>query len=146
MTSEALLNKELVQLSEEETKRAEQFHLKRYAFAWIKGKLTFHTKQDERDHQHWLMEDYHISLEEFEETNRGYMIDGKIQLFIGSDFKPVDPSTVYMSDIKKLINEYSIRYKDETVSICNGVKIGKVGEIWEPIEKWFTVKLKDTKQ
>lgn len=135
MKSDALINGEVIELTEDERKAGEKFHKGRKAFAWIKGKLEFIEEGDDRDHQHWMLDEFGITPAEFETTLRGYMNPDKIQLFIGSDFRPLDTDKISVDDFNKLLHIYGERYNKDTVEIYNGVVIGKVGDIWPPIYK-----------
>lgn len=131
---DSLINGVRRTLSDAEAKDADTFHRERFAFAWVDGILTFNeNNNDGRDHEHWLKEDFGITEEQFENINRGYMKPTYIQLFKGSSFKPVDTSEISVSDFKKLCEVHGSRYGTDKVEIRNGVKVGKVGEIWPPI-------------
>ena len=136
MKNDAIINGKTVLLSKTETERAAAFHKSRLPFAWIRGTLVFNNNaNDDRDHQHWLLEDFGILPDEWEKTPRGYMIDGRIQLFIGSDFRELEFDIIPKSDITSICRKYYEVYKKPLVQIYNGVKVGKVGEIWKPIKK-----------
>lgn len=128
----------MVKLSRKEKEAAEKFHKSRIAFAWVNGELVLNDNdEDDRDHQHWLMEDYGISIEEFEKLPRGYMIRDKIQLFTGSTFARIEDKDLRlpMADILRLRDIYKKKFPNSvSVWIYNGVRVGKVGEIWIPIE------------
>ncbi|MBR1453992.1 MAG: hypothetical protein IJ593_05050 [Lachnospiraceae bacterium] len=132
MTSDAIINGNLVILSNEERETAEKFHKHRVGFAWINGKLEFIPFGDDRDHQHWMLEEFNISADEFENIPRGYMMDGRIQFFIGSSFKEMNIGIVSDDDYAELFNVYNNTFDNTTVQMYNGVIVGKVGEIWEP--------------
>lgn len=134
MKSDAIINGKVVELNDKEKKEAEEFHKKRYAFAWINGKLTFNDNEnDDRDHQHWLLDDYGVTPEQWEKLPRGYMLPDRIQLFIGSTFSAVPTDLISVTDFAELISKHHTRYNSKEVKVYNGVKIGKVGEVWEPI-------------
>lgn len=133
MTNDALINSKIIMLSEDEKQEAEKFHKSRYAFAWVNGKLVFNDKRDDRDHQHWLLEDFSVTIEEFENLNRGYMLPTYIQLFRGSKFSPIDTSEISVLDFKELCKIHGNKYGTDKVEVRNGVKIGKIGEVWPPI-------------
>lgn len=134
MKSDALINKEKVILSEKDRVAGENFHKKRFAFAFVNGELKFNTAGDDRDHQHWLCEDFGLTVDEFENTPRGYMLPDRIQLFIGSDFRPLNTSLISMSDFNTLLRTHGDRYNTKKITVYNGVKIGKIGEVWSPLE------------
>lgn len=142
ISEQALINNKVVSLSKDEQDKAEKFHKSRCAFAWVNGKLIFNENPDDgRDHQHWLLEDYGITEEQFEHINRGYMIPERIQLFIGSGFKPVNLNTIKYADIIKLVKIHNKRYATREVIIYNGVNVGKIGEVWTPIDRVGIIKL-----
>ena len=130
----AIINGAEVHLDSETSKAASNFHANRKAFAWVNGLLTFNENEgDVRDHQHWLCEDYGLSLDEYEETPRGYIKKNRIQLFIGSSFSRLNIEEVE-DDFETLINRHEEIFNERKCTIFNGVHIGKIGEIWEPIE------------
>lgn len=139
MKKDAIINNKKIHLTDEEKEAGEAFHRKRYAFAWINGKITFNDNiNDDRDHQHWLCEDYSLSVEDWEKTPRGYMLPDRIQLFIGSKFEQLNTNKISMGDFNTLLKVHGKRYNTLSVTVYNGVKIGKIGEVWEPIEKLGT--------
>jgi len=134
VVKEALIDNKRIDLTDEEAKGAAEFHLKRYAFAWVHGKLTFNDSDtDTRDHEHWLKEDFSVTDEEFESLNRGYMLPTHIQLFKGSKFEEIDMNDISVLDFKKLCEIHGKRYGTLEVEVRNGVKIGNIGEVWPPI-------------
>lgn len=141
MTSDAIINGQTVILEDDEKEAAEKFHKKRLAFAWIHGKLTFNENlNDDRDHQHWLLEDFGISPAEWESIPRGYMLPGKIQLFIGSDFRKLDATAIPSTDFDLLRSKHYDRYGVSEINVYNGVFVGKVGDIWKPMEHLWVLK------
>lgn len=145
ITSDAIINGKMTTLTKDEMEQAANFHRNRVAFAIVNGKLWVNTnRHDERDHQHWLMEDFEMSIEEFEQCDRGYMIKDRIQLFRGSDFHPIEDPIGFMEKYaKSLLQFYSFKWKPDPIRglindphfrVCNGVKVGKVGELWDPLE------------
>ena len=79
-----------------------------------------------------MLEEFNISADEFENIPRGYMMDGRIQFFIGSSFKEMNIGIVSDDDYAELFNVYNNTFDNTTVQMYNGVIVGKVGEIWEP--------------
>ena len=72
MKNDAIINGKQITLSDEERKAGEKFHLSRYPFAWVNNQLVFNDNtNDDRDHQHWLCEDYGLTVEEWERVPRG---------------------------------------------------------------------------
>ncbi len=134
MTNDALINNKVVELTDEEKAASEKFHKSRLPFIWIDNKLIINENEDDdRDHQHWVCEDFGLTIPEFEALNRGYMIEGRIQFFRSSTFEMIDTSEISVEDFNKLLKIQHSRYNTDKVVVCNGVHIGKVGEIWEPI-------------
>lgn len=87
MTNDTVINGKEVELEGVEKTEAEKFHKEQIAFAMIpdgNGKnmqyeLVFNEDStDDRDHMHWLMDDYGITLEVFEGLVRGYIKPGRI--------------------------------------------------------------------
>lgn len=72
-------------------------------------------------------------MEQFENIYRGFMIPENIQLFMGTDFKAI-PIEAYdnlpKADIGTIKAKFKSMYNKEEVTVYNGVKIGKVGEVW----------------
>ena len=112
--------------------KEERFHQNRIAFAWLNGKWEYN-EYDKRDHLHWLHEDFNISIKEYENIPRGYMIEDRIQLFIGSKFEEIDDNTLLLLNIKELLEKYKSVYDSNNINIFNGVIVGNIGDIWEPI-------------
>ena len=135
MTNDALLNGQVILLSDTEVTRAADFHKNRYAFAFMNNTIVFNNNpNDDRDHQHWLLDEFGISPVEFENIPRGYMKKDRIQLFVGSNFSPIDKSILTRENISILLAAHHKRYASKVVPIYNGVRIGKVGDIWPPVE------------
>lgn len=139
MDKMARINGKMVELPDEERIAAEKFHRSRLSFAWINGDLVVNDNMsDDRDHHHWMGEDYGVTDEDFEKLPRGYMMLDKIQLFVGSSFAQISKAdlSIPMRDILKLRDLYRKTFPENSgkVWIYNGVTIGKVGEIWSPIE------------
>lgn len=133
MKSDAIINGKTITLANSARKAGEAFHKKRYAFAWVGGKLVYNdNEQDDRDHQHWLLEEYGITPEMFEAVPRGYMMGGRIQFLLGSAFGEVNMDTIKAEDITALVRKHTERYGLDKVEVYNGVIIGKIGEIWKP--------------
>lgn len=135
MTNDALLSGQVILLSDTEITRAADFHKNRYAFAFMNNTIIFNNNpNDDRDHQHWLLDEFGISPVEFENIPRGYMKKDRIQLFVGSNFSPIDKSILTRENISILLAAHRKRYASKVVPIYNGVRIGKVGDIWPPVE------------
>jgi len=132
MTNDAIINGEVVRLTDEEVNVASAFHKMRLPFIWIDGLLLFNMNEtDDRDHQHWVLEDFGITPEKWEKLPRGYILPGRIQFFEGSHFKPTDMASL-AKDVPKVIDWYH-KLHDEPYSMYNGVVVGKVGDVWPPM-------------
>lgn len=140
MKSDTIINGKTIRLTDAERRAGEAFHKSRLAFAWINGRLVFNRKpNDDRDHQHWLLEDYDIAPEQWELLPRGYIIEGRIQLFVGSDFRPIDTSTVSRKDLSRLYAKHCSMYPSAKCNLYNGVQVGQIGKLWPPIEHISTL-------
>lgn len=108
--------------------KVNEFHKSRVMFAILEGELK-HTVNDNRGHKEWLKEDYNLTDDEFEIVTRGYMKDGNIIFYKGSNF-------TYDSCVELDANIYSHKiaemYKIGEVDVYVGVKVGEIGEIWKP--------------
>ena len=141
---EALINGELRQLNDNEAFEASKFHSTRLAFIWIDGDLIFNKLGDTRDHQHWVLEDFGISPEKFETLPRGYCKADRIQLFIGSGFKPLEEEhlELFNNSFKYIAVKHKRTFRTKgIIPVYNGVVVGKVGEVWPPLR---TVRVYDT--
>ena len=127
----ALINGKEVILDIDSAIKADAFHKSRLAFAYVNETLKFNRLNDGRDHQHWLLQDFGISAKDFEGIPRGYIRPGRIQFFQGSDFRVTDYS-VFKLDI--LLDKYQEFFGSGNIEVCNGVHIGKVGDVWKPID------------
>lgn len=141
MTTDALIKGEVVQLGIDEKEKAEKFHRERIAFAIVGDKLLINSDEsDDRDHQHWLSEDFGVTVEEFEELTRGYIKTGRLQLFKGSGFECIDTSNIRLDHILELVKQHNKKFGKLDIEVFSGVSIGKVGEIWEPIKNIMNIR------
>lgn len=141
MTTDALINGNIIELNSEEKEKAEKFHRERIAFVILDNKLVVNDNpDDDRDHQHWLTEDFKITIKEFERLTRGYIKPGRIQLFIGSKFECINPDTLRLDHLLDLICLHNKKFGNNDIQVFNGVHIGKVGDIWEPIQRLMYLK------
>lgn len=110
-------------------------------FAFIDGQVSYRT-YDNRDHAHWLYEDYAIDEAGFEAIDRGYIrplennniVNIMVYRGIGHN-----RTTVTLSMIRQLthlvVSVYGKKFlSGKKLNIYSGVRIGKVGEIWEPLD------------
>lgn len=112
-----------------------EFHRKRIMFAYINNQFVEFIN-DDRDHLTALKEDYHISNDEFKHIIRGYYLNNGVFIYKDFDFEPV-PIYEYpvgmMDDLIGIVNEYATE-KHISVKIFNGLKIGRIGEPWKPVQ------------
>lgn len=143
MDDRAIINGKSVLLNADEVKGAAEFHKSRIAFGDVYGLLRFNTDPlDDRDHQHWICEDYNMEIADFENIIRGYIVDGEIYFYTGSDFRCVSEHKITLEMIKNIIEVYKNHFSNSDVIIYNGVIIGKVGERWAPKNKLLDIKLR----
>ncbi len=140
MIKDAVINGKTVELCDTDAKAAEIFHSGRLAFAFVGHdmKLEFCNFGDARDHQHWLLDEFGVSKEQFESVPRGYVKSGRVQLFMGSGFKKIPNhkiGNIHLSQWQSIADKHREVFGTGTVEVFNGVKIGKIGEVWEPLEK-----------
>lgn len=141
MTNDVVINNKRQELSNDEMSKAADFHKNRIAFAFVNKKIVFNTdSNDDRDHMHWIMEDYNLTQSEFETLNRGYISEGKIFLHKGTSFDKVMLNDISLEDIVQLIDKHNDFFSRETILVYNGMKIGKIGEIWKPLSCIFIIK------
>lgn len=128
-------------LTKEELEKESEFHVGRTMFAFIDGHVQYRT-YDNRDHAHWLHEDYGIDESGFEAIDRGYIrpvennnvVNIMVYRGIGHN-----RTTVTLSMIRQLthlaVSVYGKKFlSGKKLNIYSGVRIGKVGEIWEPLD------------
>lgn len=121
----------------------ETFHESRIIFAFPDKKLAVMTN-DNRDHVRWLHEDYGITEEQFEQIDRGYLRKepetGCIMCLVykGINHAPTNVTNGMVEELKELAAKY---WKDTVLRVWTGCKVGKPGEIWEPISFVTDVRL-----
>ena len=144
----ATINGKDIELNEVDKSDAENFHRKRIAFCYVDNIIRFNVdRNDDRDHQHWITEDYNISRDEFESLIRGYISKDSIVVYRGTDFRCVLESDLEFLklDLGKIVSNYKKFYNssNNVLALYNGVKIGRVGYIWKPIDKICEVNIND---
>ena len=140
MIKDAVINGKTVELCDTDAKAAEIFHSGRLAFAFVGDgmKLEFCNFGDVRDHQHWLLDEFGVSKEQFESVPRGYVKPGRVQLFMGSGFNKIpNPKigNIHLSQWSAIADKHRELFGTGIVEVFNGVQNGKIGEVWEPLEK-----------
>ena len=122
------------------------FHTSRIMFAFPNGEPDYR-KNDPRDHATWLYEEYGVSEEEFDQTDRGYLKvltdSGKpyVQCIVyrGLDFQETHITEKVTAWLKDLASEH---FPGMTLRIYTGCVIGKVGDVWPPKRYIAEYKLK----
>lgn len=129
-----------ITLTSKEQKEVGTFHKSRIAFAILSdGKCAVNIK-DIREHRVYLQEDFGISFEEFENLVRGYIKPGRIVFYKTSGFYPIDNIS---EKILSIVSEKALEFFGSgKYEIWNGLKIGKFGEEWQPIQKHGFVLIK----
>lgn len=136
-----LVNDKLVELTVEEKESEKRYHISRIAFAFVYGELEL-LINDERDHMQWLREDFSIKDKAiFDSIVRGYIKCNEIYLYKTSNFYPIENSELTLDMIHSLLNIARVKSNNEYKSYIfyNGVKVGKIGEQWKPIEKLLEI-------
>ena len=138
LNEETIINGKNVKLSQKEQKGVAKFHKSRIAFSVIFKEdgsydLAINTR-DEREHRVYLQEDFGITDEIFETLIRGYIKHGKIMFYVSSHFNPALPEILTEQLMKDLLLIAKREFGAGEYIIGNGVKVGKPGEEWQPIE------------
>jgi len=109
--------------------------MRRTAFLIVGGKVIYLPKNSDKSHREFAKE---IGIDEktFETLERGYFLKDKIVYFHGSDWSH-DERTVAAA--KKYSREIMQYCKVERAEIWCGVIVGKVGEIWSPLNHILTI-------
>ena len=124
--------KEII-LTAEEKKGVDEFHKSRVAFAILNdGRCAINVK-DIREHKVYLQEDFWVSFEEFETLVRGFIKPGRIVFYKTLSFIPIENISEEILDI--ISGKAMEFFGAGKYEIWNGLKIGKLGEEWEPVEK-----------
>ena len=128
-----IINGKQITLTPEEKKGVEEFHKSRIAFAFLNdGNCAINIK-DVREHKIYLQEDFGISFDEFENLTRGYIKPGRIVFYKTSEFIPIENIT---EKVLSVISEKALEFFGPgKYEIWNGLKIGKPGEEWKPIQR-----------
>jgi hypothetical protein len=121
-----------ITLTSEEQLAVEKFHTGRLAFAILNdGRCAINAK-DPREHKVYLQEDFGISAEEFDTLIRGYIKTGRIVFYKTLDFIPVEAIS---KEILDAVSEKALEFFGAgKYEIWNGLKVGKLGQEWPPIQ------------
>lgn len=128
-----------VLLSREEKAKVDEFHMSRVAFAILKDGSCAINVKDVREHRVYLQEDYGVSFEEFENLVRGFIKFGRIVFYKTLSFTPIENIP---EEVIKMVAEVALNFFGAgEYEIWNGLKISKLGEEWEPVQKKGIVKV-----
>jgi hypothetical protein len=133
-----IINGQEVDLSKEEQAGVTEFHESRIAFAVIPKEdggydLAINTR-DAREHRVYLREDFGITDELIDTLVRGYIKRGKVMFYVSSYFKPAEREALTAQLIVDLLRIAEEEFGSGKYMVGNGVRIGKPGEEWPPIE------------
>ncbi len=128
-----IINGKQIALTPKEKKMVDEFHKSRIAFAFLDdGRCAINVK-DVREHKIYLQEDFGISFDEFENLTRGYIKPGRIVFYKTLEFVPIESIT---EEVLSIVSEKALEFFGSgKYEIWNGLKIGKPGEEWEPIQR-----------
>ncbi len=124
-------------LTAEEKKQVDNFHKSRIAFAFLSDGRCALNIHDVREHKIYLQEDFGVSFAEFENLIRGFIIRGRIVFYKSSAFLPIENiSPQHFAVVYEKAVEFFGKGEYE---VWNGLKVGKLGEQWQPIQKMKNV-------
>lgn len=118
-------------MNTEETK----FHEHRVAFAIIDGSLHS-IANDSRSHKEWLMEEFNLSVQDFEVLIRGYVLEDNIVFYRGANFICDDEVIAAAHKYFRYLLNFT---SSNLVNVCAGVKMGQIGEVWPPEKFLFQI-------
>lgn len=138
-----ILKNNEIELTEQDIIAEKEFHKGRIGFAFIDNNIQL-LINDERDHIQWLREDFGIhTIKSFDKIVRGYIRENKIYIYKTTSFVPVDKSEITPEMINVLYNisRLVVQNASKVYYFYNGLEVGKIGEIWSPIETLLTVEV-----
>lgn len=113
--------------------KVEIFHQKRTMFMILNNNVLY-LSNSKLSHYQWA-QSLNIPLEIFNSLTRGFVLNNKI-IFYKSNFefdqKVIDDAYKYAF---KIIRDCNLDFAD----IFAGVKVGKIGDEWQPNKKLFTI-------
>lgn len=109
------------------------FNNERRAICLIGDAWAIQAAEDTRTCRDWMRDTLRLSDDECETTTRGYLLPGRIQFFVGSDYHTATKLTV--RTVRMACQLYKSAYAPDPVDpvIGNGCKVGAEGEQWSPI-------------
>ena len=82
-----------------------------------------------------------LSIEEYENSLRGYILPGRLQFFTGNDYRPYR-GPLWFETLYGLYEAHKKFFKDAGAPIIyNGVIKGEEGEQWPPMEEMSGIAL-----
>lgn len=129
--------------SPEEKLADDAFHAKRIMFAFVDDNgnpnpdILLYRAKDSRDHARWLHQRFGIDAGQFENITRGYislMDDNSCRCII---YKGIDhnPTTVTEKHQAAVCSLWETCFSETKIlNVYTGCKIGRIGEVWEPIQ------------
>lgn len=116
-------------------KKLDNFHDSRVVWAIYNGKMYF--ALSEKGHKKWFMDKLNIPESEFENIKRGYIRRSNkdwdvlnVVAYRGSNFEQVELTD---EETAKLLWMTDLIHDCEKMRLYSGVKVGDVGEVWEPL-------------
>lgn len=110
----------------------DNFTTNRTPFIVLHGDVLIKKVRDDRSCLEWVM-GMGYSKEQWENAIRGYIMENRVQFFTGKDYGCVH---IVNGEILKALKQYhgSI-YGYLPTQFYNGVKVGEVGSVWQPISE-----------
>ena len=122
----------------------QKFHKKRLTFAILDEHCKF-ISNDTRSHFEWLDEDYGVTIEDFENIVRGYVLENCIYLYKGFQFNEIDDSELESNILMEIVQQANIynKWQYKEYKVHSGMIQGVVGEVWKPKKELCTINIKD---
>lgn len=122
----------------------QKFHKKRLTFAILDEHCKF-ISNDTRSHFEWLNEVYGVTIEDFENIIRGYVLEDGIYLYKGFQFNEIDDSELESNILMEIVQQANIynKWQYKEYKVHSGMVQGTVGEVWKPKKEMCTIKIKD---
>ena len=108
------------------------FTLSRIAFVIIDGRILVKSSVNAQTCKDWML-GMGNNEERYKNAIRGYMTPERLQFFTGEDYRPV--TVLNNTYIARLCTWYSSHFRYRPLRICNGVRRGRINEVWDPISE-----------
>lgn len=76
-----------------------------------------------------------LSAEDWANSIRGYIIEGRVQFFTGKNYREVPFNQLLRKYVMAAVDKHMSMFPGSSVHVYNGVKVGESGEVWEPISE-----------